>query len=42
MADGQSESLDYEPLQNRAYLAALQGTTRRRFYGTIEPSGPTL
>ena len=39
MTDGLSESLDYEPVQNRAYMAALQGATRRRFYGMIKPSG---
>ena len=38
MTDGLSESLDYEPVQNRAYLAALQEATRRRFYGMIQRS----
>ena len=46
MTDGLSESLDYEPHQNRAYLAALQGATRRRFYGvikqTLSPVPPPL
>ncbi len=40
MADVPSESLNYDPVQNRAYLAALQGATRRRFYGMNQPSGP--